>query len=300
MALTVMKGVSFTEKRLLHWLKEDGGVVVQTKRDEFRCVVEVVGGLVTFTSASGKPLYNLNQFAEEFIFLSGKYGLDKFDCGVSVNESFDLTRRTVRASKKEYLLKGNAYYRMAKGGPETTLRARFYFYDLPTSCAARYVGRRQTMAAMAKESEWFATPETWVVVPDGRNVFVSDVYGLYEQLVTGGHEGAMLKRLEHAYKASRTTDWMKMKPEEEADGIITGFTPGQGKFADMVGSVNVRFADGSTTSVSGMTDAVRLALTTEPDYYIGKVLEVRYMMRDSQGGYRHPRWYRLHPDKDEL
>ena len=57
---------------------------------------------------------------------------------------------------------------------------------------------------------------------------------------------------------------------------------------------------GNLAVMRGMTDAVRQSLTAEPDYYLGKVLEVRYMMRDSQGGYRHPRWYRLHPDKDEL
>lgn len=298
--LAVMKGVPFTEKRLQQWLKEDGGVVIQTKRDEIRCVVEVLPEGVTFTSASGKPLYNLYVFAEDFRFLAGKYMLTKFDCGVMVNDSFDITRSVVCSSKKPYDLKGTTFYPIKGGDGEQTYKARFYFYDLPTSCAATYADRRQTMAEMALESEWFATPETWVVVPDGRLVFDADVYGIYERLVEQGHEGAMLKRLDHEYQPRRTTDWMKMKPEEEADGIITGYNPGVGKFDGQVGSVQVTFADGSKTAVSGMTDAVRQALTAEPDYYIGKVLEVRYMMRDSQGGYRHPRWYRLHPDKDEL
>lgn len=303
-----MKGVAFTEKRLQQWLKEDGGVVVQTKRDEFRCVVEVCHNdatepqFVTFTSASGKPLYNLDQFADEFIFLSRKYGLTKFDCGVMVNESFDITRSVLRSSTKPYLLKGNAFYKLKKDSPDTTLRAKFYLYDLP-GIAWTYDGRRLTMSCMARESEWFATPETWVIQADSYD----DVEGAcaavqftYAGLIEAGHEGAMLKRLNHFYRATRTTDWMKMKPEEEADGIITGFTDGLGKYAGQVGSVQVTFADGSTTSVSGMADAMRAAITAEPDYYLGKVLEVRYMMRDSQGGYRHPRWYRLHPDKDEL
>lgn len=297
--LAVMKGIPFEDKRLVKWGGEDGAVIVQTKRDEIRVVVNVVmegkDGLpdVYFTSASGKPLYNLDCFAVDFISLSNKYGIDTFDCGISVNESFDWTRKVVRSSKKPYDLKGTTFYPMPGGGGETTLKGKFYFYDLP-ELAASYEYRRIMMADMGREGEWFGIPETWVVRT------AAEVYSIYEELVNKGFEGVMVKRLDFQYQPKRTTDWMKMKPEEEADGIITGFTPGQGKYAGMVGSVNVRFEDGSTTSVSGMTDAVRAAITAEPDYYLGKVLEVRYMMRDSQGGYRHPRWYRLHPDKDEL
>lgn len=297
--LAVMKGVPFTEKRLLQWLREDDFVIVQTKRDEIRVIVEVCHldatepQFVTFTSASGKPLYNLDCFADDFIFLANKYGISKFDCGICVNESFDWTRKVVRSSKKPYDLKGGTFYPMLQGGGETTLKGRFYFYDLP-DLIANYSYRRIMMADMGRESEWFGIPETWLVTNS------EAVHEVYEELVSRGFEGVMLKRINFDYQPKRTTDWMKMKPEEEADGIITGFTPGQGKYAGMVGSVNVRFEDGSTTSVSGMSDAVRAAITAESDYYIGKVLEVRYMMRDSQGGYRHPRWYRLHPDKDEL
>lgn len=297
--LAVMKGVPFTEKRLLQWLREDDFVIVQTKRDEIRVFVNVImegkDGLpdVYFTSASGKPLYNLDCFATDFIFLSNKYGIDVFDCGISVNESFEWTRKVVRSSKKPYDLKGCTFYPFINGGGETTLKGKFYFYDLP-NLAASYEYRRIMMADMGREGEWFGIPETWVV-PNAQGV-----HDVYDELVAKGFEGVMVKRLDFQYQPKRTTDWMKMKPEEEADGIITGYTPGQGKYAGMVGSVNVRFEDGSTTSVSGMTDAVRAAITAESDYYIGKVLEVRYMMRDSQGGYRHPRWYRLHPDKDEL
>lgn len=50
MSLAVMKGVAFTEKRLLQWLKEDGKVVVQTKRDEIRCTV-----VVDYDGTAGTP-----------------------------------------------------------------------------------------------------------------------------------------------------------------------------------------------------------------------------------------------------
>lgn len=69
--LQIMKGDAYCEKRLRKWLQEDGRVVVQTKRDEIRCLVEIHVSheetddpefRVTYTSASGKPLYNLGGF----------------------------------------------------------------------------------------------------------------------------------------------------------------------------------------------------------------------------------------------
>ena len=46
-----------------------------------------------------------------------------------------------------------------------------------------------------------------------------------------------------------------------------------------------------------MDDSTRKNISEYPQNYLGEVLRVPYMMRDSQGGYRHPRWGGLHEDK---
>lgn len=301
MTLSVMKGVPYTEKRLVQWLNEDGGVVVQTKRDEIRCGA-VVGydGKVTYTSASGKPLFNIHQaFSNLFVALAELYKVYRFDMGVCVNDSFDLTRRVVRASSKDYDCRGRKDYILTEklpGQPRRTvyegkLTMAFWLYDLPElSCS--YAERRQLMAEMVRYAG------NSVFVPETEVVHTTiDVNNIYDILINLGHEGAMLKRLDFQYKEGRTTDWMKMKPEEEVDVEITGYTPGKDSFEGMVGSLIGRAEDGSTVNFSGFTLELRRGLTDNFEAYRGRWAEVRYMQRDSQDGYRHPRFYRWHADK---
>ena len=301
MSLSVMKGVPYTEKRLVSWLNEDGGVVVQTKRDEVRCVA-IVGydGKVTYTSASGKPLYNISDaFSNIFIALAEEYNIHRFDMGVCVNDSFDLTRRVVRSSSKAYDCRGRKDYIITEklpGQPRRTvyegpLVMQFWLYDLP-DLTIPYEERRALMAELVRYvGNSVFTPETEVVHT------TVDVNNIYDMVTDLGFEGVMLKRLNFQYKEGRTTDWMKMKPEEEVDVEIIGYTPGKDSFEGMVGSLIGRAEDGSEVSFSGFTLALRRELTDNFEAYLGRWAEVRYMQRDSQDGYRHPRFYRWHADK---
>lgn len=310
--LVVMKGVKFTEKRLLEWFKEDGKVVVQTKRDEIRCRVrilhtEVPGGTeVTYTSAQGKPLYNLGCFDDFWIDFSQRTGRRDIDTGVCVENSFDLTKRTVRASKKPYNLNSGEIHTIVdkKTGFyfSGTLQAHFWLYDIVDHYGT-YEDRRRYMADLCQMFQPISCPETWVIEKWNQEQVedaVQQVYEINENLVALGHEGTMVKRFYHSWYEGRTTDWMKLKPCEERDGEITGYVAGKGKYEGLIGSVNLRFVDGSTTSVSGMSDALRTDISERPEEYLGRIVEMRYMQRDSQGGYRHPVFYRFHPDKETL
>lgn len=335
--ITVMKGVGFTEKRLREWLRKDAAVVCQTKRDEFRCVVEIKpcelvytqhaigmchpsGKAVTYTSAQGKPLFNLSCYDDFWLEVARVTGQVKFDTGVMVQNSFDLTRRTVRASKKQYDLMGQTVHEIKEKDKKTTLpdgtvlvtpgfyykgtlKAQFWFYDLPNS-PELYRERRALMACYHRNfPEHTGIPETEVVMLTELNSkaaedqAVADVNQLFSIALEYGHEGLMVKRFEHPYKEGRSTDWMKKKPEDEVDGEVVGFTEGKDGFAGMVGSIECRAEDGSTFSVSGFNMELRQQLTADRDAFMGRWLEARFMQRDSAGGYRHPRFYRWHPDK---
>ena len=299
-SLTVMKGVAFTRKRLLEWLAADGKVVVQTKRDEIRCTVKVEDTGVTYTSASGKPLYNIHEaYGNLFAMLNEYTGLTKFDCGVCVNNSFDLTKRVVRASKKVYDCRGQVEYTFTDGTKKNpihvytgTLELAFWLYDLPELGDQPYEQRRVQMAELCRMAgNSVYCPETEVVTSE------KEVYQIHDTLIGLGHEGTMVKRYDHRYTEGRTVDWMKLKPEEEVDVEIIGYVPGEGEFAGLVGSLIGRAEDGSEVRFSGFTLELRRAISDSFETYLGQWAEVRYMQRDSQGGYRHPRFYRWHPDK---
>ncbi|WVX92042.1 putative ATP-dependent DNA ligase [Aeromonas phage phiA014L] len=320
--LTVMKGVKYTLARLKKWLKEDGSVWVDIKRDEFRTLVTIEDGGVHYGSASGKTEhYNIpHELDTVFLNLCAKWGLTVFDCGFMVNNSFDLTRRTLTAKNKSYDLTGGTHHNiidkvtkkqreegmcdtMVHSGP---LRLEVFLYDLPEKNDLPYMlpygicgqTRRDLMQTLCYDAmEWLRTTDGALVKkPEHLDV-------LFDDAVMQGHEGLMAKRLGYKWVAGRTSDWMKVKPEDERDGVIVGWNPGTPgtEFEGLVGSVIVEFVDGSRASCSGMDLPTRHDMT---DYfvskYLGKIAEVHYMQRDSQGGYRHPNFYRLHPEKTDI
>ncbi|URG13967.1 putative ATP-dependent DNA ligase [Aeromonas phage AHPMCC7] len=310
--LIVMKGVKYTLARLKKWLKEDGVVWADTKRDEFRCLVTIIdnnaeGTLdVHYLSASGKTEHaNIPyELDEVFIDLCNRTGQTQFDCGLMVNNSFDLTRRVLRAANKPYDLTGGTHHTITDGTKknpilvfEGRLRLEVFLYDLPED-GDEYLIRRDYMDVLArKHPDWLRT------TTGRRCTTVAEVEGMFEDAINDGHEGLMVKRIAYEWTSSRTSDWMKMKPEDERDGVIIGWNPGTvgTEFEGMVGSVIVEFIDGSKASCSGMDLPTRRDMTEHfVSKYLGKIAEVHYMQRDSQGGYRHPNFYRLHPEKTDI
>lgn len=291
MALSVMKGVPFTATRLYNWLDTDGRVYIQPKRDEIRCLVTVTCSSlddyetaeVTYTSASGKPLYNLGCFGNMWRNVSalGTRQYMTYDCGCLVDDDFNVTRSVLRSSKKKY---------------DLSKRAVFWLYDLPE---LRFdfdsrLGLMRNINDLKLHNGAIRRPETTYAGTG------AEVEAAYENYLAQGLEGLMVKRAQHIYKVGRSTDWMKLKPEDEVDCKVTGFEPGKGKYAGLIGSLLAVDEEGQQLSFSGFTDQDRRLFTENIDELIGRIAEVRYMQRDSQGGYRHPRFFRWHPDKVEL
>lgn len=315
--LQVMKGIPYEEKRLRQWFQEDGKVVVQTKRDEIRCMVEIKyddtsGPYVTYTSASGKPLYNLSGFDEVWIDFAKSTGKRSIDTGISINDSFDLTRRTVMAKTKPYELTGRTEQVIAgekkKDPPHFVgkLTGVFWMYDIIDHYGT-YADRRVSMAQYALiYPEFLECPETFVieagnsdtVIPKGEiDLAVAEVESHFQHALDCKHEGLMIKRFYHFWEPRRTQHWMKLKPSGEVDVRIIGWVPGKDGFEGMVGSLIGEAEDGSTVSFSGFTLELRKELTKDVESFYGRWAEVRFMQRDSKGGYRHPAFYRWHPDK---
>lgn len=300
-SLVAMKGDAYSGKRLAKWLKEDEQVVAQIKRDEFRCIVHINWQAehdveVQYLSAQGKPLHNLHCWDTLWLEIAELTGMTKFDCGVIVNDSFDLTRRTVRASTKPYDLSGATEQVLLEKKVEHyrgTLRAHFWLYDLPqlkTPFSTRLLG----MADIALNfPELCSKPETWWISSEVA------LMELYDAAVDVGHEGMMIKRIDYQYEPKRKPDlWMKLKPYEEVDAQIVGANRGEGKYSDTLGSLIVRTEQGETIQISGMTDAERDEFWYNTDLTTPYWVVVGYMGRDTKGGFRHPRFIRMHEEKN--
>lgn len=76
--------------------------------------------------------------------------------------------------------------------------------------------------------------------------------------LSGGYEGLMLKDPDCVYKARRVNTLFKMKPTNDSEGVIVGYTDGKGKYEGMMGAAIVRMDSGIEFKLSGWTDSQRM------------------------------------------
>lgn len=271
-------------------------VMVEDKHDEIRCHVTVIPEVlgVQFMSYSGKPLANMDRFAQMFWTLYKWTGYTEFDMGFECNGNFNDSYRWVRSTK---------------GVPDDLEDAtfKFFVFGLPGNhdTLIQQLRRRTEVAMYAKNL--CSVP---VVVPEV--VTCSDaaaVEAAFHAARQRGLEGVMVKQLYAMYERKRTDGWLKMKPEDDADGVITALHEAVcgtdqpelglqvGDKLGRIGSVTIRMEDGSEASPHGIPHELGRDMLEHPEKYIGQWAEMKYMERDRQGGYRHPTFHRLREAK---
>lgn len=275
-------------------------VYVEDKHDEIRCHVRVSqashqwGCDVEFLSYAGKPLSNMQQFEHVFRTLARGTGYHEFDLGFEVNGNFNDSYRWVRSTK---------------GIPADLRDAKFKFlvFGLPWygDTIRSQSNRRSDVCQYAKDwvSIPFVMPE--IVLCDNAH----DVENAFLNARARGLEGVMVKQPGHLYERKRTDGWLKMKPEDDDDGVITELIEATATVADpergiavgdplgRIGSVRVRMEDGSEACPHGIAHDIGRKMKENPSEYIGQWCEFKFMERDRQGGYRHPTFFRLREAK---
>ncbi len=98
-----------------------------------------------------------------------------------------------------------------------------------------------------------------------------------------GYEGLILR------KGDR---WLKVKPFETHDVLVTGYQPGTGKHEGKMGALLTPMGKVGT----GFKDSDREEFTEE--YIVGRIIEVKCMQLTEAGKFRHPAFVRLRLDKD--
>lgn len=286
-ANALMKGHTWAKgKHKLTW-----PAVAELKVDEIRLDVRrvecpVSGGGIEFQSYADKPLHNLGQFAETFLSAMRYLDLMRLDMGVLVNSNFNDTYRYVRSSK---------------GIPSDLLGVpiKFILFDDPGS---ELEFRHRIGYLDHLRTELFRRFGLHVLRPLRQEVNSEDeVFSLFGKVRDEGGEGLMVKDYDHKYQVGkRTYGWLKVKPEEDADGIITAInqaTSIEGVPLDRAGSVTIAVEDGSTADCAGIDHDLGRLMLAHPEQFLGKWAEFKYMERDRQGGYRHPRFNRIREDK---
>ena len=271
---------------------------VEVKSDEIRCRVHRENGVIKFDSYAEKPLANLDGFADQFNRLFDWSGWNELDIGVLVNKNFNDSYRWVRSTSgfpQEKLDK-----KTGKVSPALDdSMVEFLLFDIP-EMEGPFWERMELRATVQEGAVLHAGLR--MQVPYGAMAHseqdVWDLYRQYREVLS--EEGAMAKTLDHKYERKRSYNWMKVKPSDDIDGVITKLNEArseEGEPLGRVGSVDVRMADSSVASPAGFPHELGRLMWENPEQYIGQWLVFNYMERDRQGGYRHPTFERFREDK---
>jgi ATP-dependent DNA ligase len=229
--------------------------------------------------------------------------------------------RTLQRLPKGSILDGEIYYPGESANRVTTVMGAspavavarqalnpvsYMLYDIP------YYNGKDLTGLPWKERREFLQKIFNFHFADNPHVHLSTVHRgteakkrLLNDVFAKGGEGIMLKNIHAPYHPdARPNDvWFKVKKQDTEDVVITGFEQGKGKYRGMVGAVvfSMYTPEGKLVPLgktSGMTDTMRLHMTQQPNEYLGKVMEIKFLERTDDGHFRHPNFIRMRPDKN--
>ena len=163
-------------------------------------------------------------------------------------------------------------------------QVRYMIFELPQA-AGTFTDRLEQMKAVIAQAglPWLQAVEQFRL-PDAK--------ALQQKLaavVRGGGEGLMLHRADAPYETGRSAALLKVTPWLDAEARVVAHLPGKGKYAGMLGALQVEMPDGRRFRLgSGFTDAQR----RDPPP-VGSEVTYRYRELTRNGIPRFPRFLRL-------
>ncbi|WYC18523.1 DNA ligase [Klebsiella phage vB_KpnP_71Y] len=146
-------------------------------------------------------------------------------------------------------------------------------------------------------------PEVEWCLSESHEVYdMDELEALYRQKREEGHEGLVVKDPQGIYKRGKKSGWWKMKPENEADGVVVGLnwgTPGLANEGKVIG-FEVLLESGRVVSANNISQALMEEFTRaveatadhhEGSYtnpYDGWACQIKYMEETPDGSLRHP------------
>ena len=163
-------------------------------------------------------------------------------------------------------------------------QVRYMVFELPNAPGSftERIARMRTLVERA-QAPWLQ------MVPQFRVPNSAALKQQLDKIVKQGGEGLMLHRADAPYQTGRQDVLLKLKPWQDAEATVIGYTPGKGKYAGMTGALNMQMPDGKTFRIgSGLSDALR---RNPPP--IGARITYRYQSLTPSGIPRFARYLRV-------
>jgi DNA ligase 1 len=132
-------------------------------------------------------------------------------------------------------------------------RVQYMVFELPAGDGT-FAQRSQKLQVLVKQTNW---PQLqWV-----EQFKIADEKALQaklKQITAQGGEGLMLHLASAPVTQGRSSVLLKLKPVSDAEGIVIAHIPGKGKYAGMLGALQIKTEDGQTVKIgTGFSDEQR-------------------------------------------
>lgn len=163
-------------------------------------------------------------------------------------------------------------------------RVRYMIFELP-GAPGTFTDRIEQIKTLAA-----ATNQPWLqAVPQFRLPDAAALQKKLRETVSKGGEGLMLHRDDAAYETGRSSALLKVTPWLDAEATVVAHLPGKGKYAGMLGALQMELPDGRRFALgSGLTDTLR---RNPPP--VGTQVTYRYRELTQNGMPRFPRYLRV-------
>ena len=142
---------------------------------------------------------------------------------------------------------------------------RLHVFDVPQAAGSLY----QRLAVI--EQHLKRHPANIAVIKQTPVKDAAQARAMMERIVAAGGEGVILRNPALPYSAGRSSGYLKLKPQQDAECTVTRHYEGKGKYAGMLGSVGCRNELGEFKIGSGFKNADR---ANPPP--VGTVITYRY------------------------
>lgn len=178
---------------------------------------------------------------------------------------------------------------VASGTPQDAQwrQLRYMVFDLPGS-AGLWPERQALLGQLVAvvRQDWLQQVPQWQLSSHAQ------LQAQLQQLTAQGAEGLMLRRANARYRSGRSDDLVKLKTVDDAEAVVVGYVPGQGKYQGMTGALIVQMPSGQQFRLgSGLSDALR----AQPPV-LGTVVSYRHNGWHASGLPRFARFWRVSAD----